>query len=188
MIYRTLQNDIVTLRPIHHEDRERLREAAKFDHVWTNTTLMNHYDEKLFNAWFALAFNNSQGPSQKCFVFEKDGKLIGSSRYYGISEKEISIGYTWISPSYWGTKVNPSIKYLMLNNVFENGYERVFFHTDILNLHSQAAIQKLGATFVKKTVADKIRPDGTLRDTMEYVIDQSKWPEIKEGLLKRINA
>lgn len=187
-IYRVLENEHILLRPIAPDDRENLRRNAKFNEIWKNTTLMNVYTDSLFDMWFNLAFNNSQGTTQKCFVLEKLGELIGSSRYYGIdsNRKEISIGYTWITPRYWGSSINPSIKYLMLKNAFEQGFEKVFFHTDVLNEHSQSAIKKLGAKFTRKEIGNKIRPDGTMRDTVEFVVDKKDWKEVSEKLLFRI--
>ena len=47
---------------------------------------------------------------------------------------------------FWGTAVNPEAKLLMLSHLFDDcGFGRVKIQTDAVDLHSQAAIAKLGA-------------------------------------------
>jgi N-acetyltransferase len=63
---------------------------------------------------------------------------------------------------------------------------RVQFSTDANNLRSQHAILKLGAKFEGKLRSDKMRKDGTMRDSMIYSIIASEWPETKKRLRARI--
>jgi len=68
------------------------------------------------------------------------------------------------------------------------GAARVQFTTDANNFRSQRAITKLGARFEGKLRSDKMRPDGSMRDSMVYSIIASEWPAVREGLLARING
>jgi len=54
---------------------------------------------------------------------------------------------------YWGGNVNKELKAMMLNYAFEF-YESVWFHISPINIRSQKAILKIGASYVKeKTVS-----------------------------------
>ena len=53
-------------------------------------------------------------------------------------------------------------------------------------LRSQHAILKLGAKFEGELRKDKMRKDGTMRNSMIYSIIANEWPEIKKRLHARI--
>ena len=55
-----------------------------------------------------------------CFVvFNKNlNKIIGSTRFYLSTKDSIKIGYTFLSPEYWGTGANKEIKKAMLDYAF----------------------------------------------------------------------
>lgn len=99
----------------------------------------------------------------------------------------LEIGSTWISKPFQGTFVNPAAKFLMLEYAFEHlGCERVQLKCDARNVHSQRAIEKLGA--IKEGVLRKhiILPDGFVRDTVMYSIIQGEWPLVRANLKKRL--
>lgn len=60
--------------------------------------------------------------------------------------------------------------------------ERVQLKTDILNIRSQRAIEKLGATKEGVLRRHIRRANGTLRDTVMYSIIRSEWPDIERRL------
>jgi aminoglycoside 6'-N-acetyltransferase len=64
--------------------------------------------------------------------------------------------------------------------------ERVQLKTDLRNVHSQRAIEKLGA--VREGVLRKhmIRPDGFIRDTFVYSVTDAERPDVKARLAKRL--
>ena len=77
------------------------------------------------------------------------GEFVGTTSFYDIdpSQRSISIGHTWIAQRYWRTGINTESKLIMLTRAFDElGAERVVWHTDIRNLRSQAAIERLGAS------------------------------------------
>lgn len=189
-LHQKLSLNLVSLLPIQPEHKEALRKAAQFDEVWTHTSIMNKYSSELFDTWFALAFNQTKSGQHMTYLVEYQGQLVGSTRYYAIrpEQKEIAIGFTWYTPAVWGTVVNPSCKLLLFENAFSHGYEKVFFHTDIKNVHSQAAIKKLGAVYTQTIKEDKLRLDGSLRDTVEFVLSQDNWSQAKQKLLTRIGS
>ena len=94
--------------------------------------------------------------------------------------KGVEIGWTWYSPSVWGTKVNPEAKLLLLEHAFEDWEAiRVQLKTDHNNKHSQNAILKLGAKFEGQLRNHIIRRDGTIRHSMMYSITKEEWPAVK---------
>jgi RimJ/RimL family protein N-acetyltransferase len=122
-------------------------------------------------------------------VIKAGGRVVGSTRYMDVQPDSlgVEIGWTWHAPDTWRTVVNPEAKYLLLEHAFENWKAvRVALKTDILNIRSQAAIKKLGASFEGVLRRHRIRRDGTLRDSVMFSIIQEEWPEVKAALAKRI--
>ncbi|MCA9293905.1 MAG: GNAT family N-acetyltransferase [Phycisphaerales bacterium] len=127
-------------------------------------------------------------------VLLETGKAIGSTSYLDIhaAHRGLEIGSTWINSKYQRTKVNPEMKYLMLRHAFETDLFptgpaiRVQLKTDMRNMQSQRAIEKLGA--VREGVLRKaaIMHDGWLRDSVVYSITQDEWPAVKAKLETRI--
>ena len=79
--------------------------------------------------------------------------------------------------------MNTECKYLLLRHAFETwGCIRVQLKTDLNNVSSQRAIERIGA--VKEGVLRNhmIRPDGTVRHTVMYSIIDSEWPAVKARL------
>jgi RimJ/RimL family protein N-acetyltransferase len=95
--------------------------------------------------------------------------------------------WTWYAPDVWATTINPECKFLLLQHAFETwGALRVQLKTDIKNTRSQAAIRKLGAQYEGTLRNHRLRPDGTVRDTVMFSIIDREWPDVKAGLLRRL--
>ncbi|MFF2093040.1 GNAT family N-acetyltransferase [Paenibacillus sp. NPDC058174] len=112
-------------------------------------------------------------------------KIVGSTRLFDLSAEHrgLEIGSTWLNPSVWRTRVNTECKYLLLRQAFEHLHMlRVQIKTDLRNLQSQAAIERLGA--VKEGILrnHRILHDGYVRDTVMYSITDEEWPGVKARL------
>jgi RimJ/RimL family protein N-acetyltransferase len=93
------------------------------------------------------------------------------------------------APAYWSTGVNTEAKLLLMTRTFETlGAARVEWQTDNLNLRSQAAIERLGATREGVLRSHKPRRDGTRRDSVFYGLPAQAWPAAKQRLLDRLAA
>ena len=117
------------------------------------------------------------------------GQAVGVTTYMNIrpEDRGLEIGSTWISPQYWGTRVNPESKYLLLQHAFEIlGAIRVELRTDSRNIRSQRAIEKLGAVREGVLRRHMIMPAGYVRDTVVYAITDQDWPQIKALLKERL--
>jgi RimJ/RimL family protein N-acetyltransferase len=97
-----------------------------------------------------------------------DGRVIGSSRFYGYNEQksEIEIGWTFLARSHWGGIYNREMKQLMLRHAFRF-VNRVIFLVGTQNLRSQRAMEKIGGVRVGS------RLDGSGRNSIVYEITAS---------------
>ncbi|MBL9148183.1 MAG: GNAT family N-acetyltransferase [Phycisphaerae bacterium] len=127
------------------------------------------------------------------------GRAIGRSTFMDIkpAHRGIEIGRTWIARAYHGTRVNPEAKYLMLRHAFETLAPtaiRVQITTSSSNLHSQAAIAKLGAVregaFRNARILPPAygRPEPVIRDWIVFSVLDSEWPTVKANLEARLRA
>jgi N-acetyltransferase len=128
-----------------------------------------------------------------CFtvVHRESGKSIGCTRYLNIdvADRGVEIGGTFYGLAYQRTGVNTECKYLLLRHAFEVWQcIRVQLKTDLINVRSQLAIERLGA--VKEGVLRNhmVLPTGRIRHSVVYSIIDSEWPDVKarvEALMAR---
>jgi RimJ/RimL family protein N-acetyltransferase len=117
------------------------------------------------------------------------GEFVGTTSFYEISPqwRSIAIGHTWVARRHWRTQVNTESKLIMLTRAFEGlGAERVVWHTDILNLRSQQAIERLGAQREGVLRHHRLRLDGSWRDTVQFSMLAGEWPAVRARLTARI--
>jgi RimJ/RimL family protein N-acetyltransferase len=127
-----------------------------------------------------LAADSGLGPA---------GTLVGTSSLLeaDLANEGIHLGNTLYGSRWWGTKVNPEAKLLLLAHCFEDcGYGRVKIQTDTLNSRSQAAIAKLGAQREGVLRRHIKREDGTFRDSVVFSILIDEWPAVKAALTRRV--
>lgn len=130
-------------------------------------------------------------PASLLFVIlvKPELEAVGMTGYLDIrpAHRGLEIGRTWIAKSHQGTRVNPESKYLLLRHAFEElGAARVQFKTDVHNLHSQRAIEKLGARREGVLRRYQARSNGFIRDTMIFSLVAEEWPQAKARLEERI--
>jgi RimJ/RimL family protein N-acetyltransferase len=117
------------------------------------------------------------------------GTVVGSTSLGDVDlvRQHVHLGWTMYGSRWWGTRVNPEAKFLLLAHAFETcGFGRVKIQTDVINARSRAAILKLGATFEGITRRDVRRVDGSWRDTAVHSILVEEWPQVRAGLLARL--
>ena len=188
----TLAGPNVRLEPMRPEHAAALLEAGRAPEIW-EWMPARPVTPAAMQAWLEKAMQAEAQGREYPFVVVRvaDGRLIGSTRYLGVEEEDrtVEIGWTWYSPDAWGGFVNPEAKYLLMRHAFEEWHAiRVALKTDVKNLHSQAAIRKLGARFEGTLRNQRIRPDGSYRDTVIFSIIESEWPSVKTRLEARIRS
>lgn len=186
----TISNDFVTLEPIalkHCTDLVQAIDADVFKYMPMRSSVISTNEVRRY-----IEFQMSRTNTVSFTVIDNaTNKAIGSTSYLNIwaDHYGLEIGSTWITKSARGSKINPSMKLLMLTHAFEDlGAIRVALSTDNRNEHSKAAISKLGATFEGILLNHIIMPDGHYRDSALYSIIPSQWADVKQGLIARIST
>jgi N-acetyltransferase len=104
-------------------------------------------------------------------INKESNKAVGLTTYMDISEenKHLEIGYTWYGAKYHRTSINTETKLLLLTHAFEElECIRVQLKTDLRNIKSQKAIERIGG--IKEGIIRKflIMHDGHQRDHVLY--------------------
>lgn len=141
----TLIGPNIKLRPLVEMDFNALKSAASDPLIWAQHPDPSRGTSLGFAAFFDVALKS------KCCLVAVDRALqsvIGWSRYSNYEPgKRITIGYTFLVRSHWGSATNPEIKRLMLHHAFTDVPE-VLFTVAQHNLRSRRAVEKLGAELV----------------------------------------
>ncbi|HTV20507.1 MAG TPA: GNAT family protein [Polyangiaceae bacterium] len=187
----TLENDTVRLEPLDPEQhRDALAAAIRDGELWTiRETLVPHPDH--VDAFFARAADGqARGVSLAFATRDKSsGHILGSTRFMNAAPDfgRVEIGYTFLARSAWRTPANTNAKYLMLRHAFEAwNVNRVELLTDVLNLRSRAAIERIGARQEGVLRCHMQMPDGRLRDSVVFSIVRAEWPEVRARLETRL--
>ena len=116
------------------------------------------------------------------------GTVVGTSSLgdVDLENERIHLGWTMYGSRWWGTQVNPECKLLLLGHAFDCGFGRVKIQTDAVNLRSQAAIAKLGATREGVLRRHTRRADGSFRDSVVFSVLRDEWPAVRAGLRERL--
>ncbi|MEE8371933.1 MAG: GNAT family protein [Sphingomonadales bacterium] len=186
-----LVGSAVTLEPMDESHREGLRAVADDNDIWTH--MPASAAGSAFDDWWETTMARQTSGQDIIYVVRQNdgGEIVGSSRYLTIfpAHGRLEIGYTFYAKKVWGTAVNPGAKLLLLGHAFETmGVHRVEFKCDERNKRSAAAIAKLGAKFEGVFREHFLLPSGRYRDSAYYSILISEWPDVKAGLLKRLEA
>lgn len=139
----TLQGARVIARPIAAADWPTLSAAASDPAIWEQHPDSDRYKTEIFRRYFDGAMESG---AALVFVDRKSGDVIGSSRYHGLDpeQREIEIGWTFLTRDYWGGSYNAEIKQLMLEHAFRF-VDTVVFWVGETNTRSRRAMEKLGA-------------------------------------------
>ena len=124
-------------------------------------------------------------------IDEASGHVLGSTSYHDIlpAVRRLEIGYTWYAQSHWRTALNSTCKLMLLRHAFETlQAQTVGWRTDIENIRSQAAIERLGARKDGTIRGNALRRDGSIRDTVMYSMSRAEWPQAKQALLARLQT
>ena len=143
------------LRQLEHTDFEPLLSVASNPKVWEQHPEQDRWKRDKFQRFFDGALENSL-PSYT-IIDREQSLIIGSSRYYDYHPERsaLSIGYTYIDPSYWGTNANQEIKTIMLATAFKF-VDKVCFDIGPNNFRSRRAVEKIGASFSHAVDENKV--------------------------------
>ncbi|GAA4602574.1 GNAT family protein [Actinoallomurus liliacearum] len=185
-----LSGEHVRLEPLRLEHAEGLYEAGKDPEVWrwlnvrqpadlVETRRMVEDDLRAIDA----------GRLPWVQIDAATGEVAGTTSYYEIepAHRGLCIGHTWIGTRWQRTALNTEAKLLLLERAFDGlGAIRVGWHTHHRNERSQRAIERLGAHREGVLRSHRIRPDGSVRDTVCYSMLAAEWPAARDRLRARL--
>lgn len=182
-----LPGPVVSLVPLAVEHADQLAALGDLDaYAWhtspppmtTAAAFASIYDLQLNPTVLALAVTSTD-----------TGELRGMTSFYEHvrSVPRVEIGHTYYGRRFWGGETNPHTKLLMLAHAFDVwSCERVALRCDADNARSAAAIQRLGAKPEGVLRGHRRRHDGTVADTAYFSVLRAEWPDVRRGLLARV--
>jgi RimJ/RimL family protein N-acetyltransferase len=183
----TLQGRHVRLEPLNQSHIPGLTEIGAGQDFWDFMLYGRMETQDDMRNWVLdIMSRAAKGTDLPFVVIHLDsGKVAGATRYLNIMPKDrgLEIGGTWYGTDYQRTPVNTECKYLLLMHAFEKlGCIRVQLKTDLRNLRSQKAIERIGAKREGILRNHMILPSGRYRDSVFFSIVDSEWPEVKKRL------
>ena len=161
------------LRPLRDDDFDALHAAASDPLIWDQHPDPLRWQRERFTRDFFEGAVQSEGAFVA--IDRSDDSVVGSSRYYdwNAAQREVAIGYTFLTRSHWGGRYNAEMKRLMLDHAFRWA-ERIWLHVGEGNLRSRKAVEKLGA----KLIDDRPVPvNGIDLPYCYYRIDRTAWEQ-----------
>ena len=153
----TLKGNLITLRPLLPDDFPALFAVASDRLVWEQHPCNDRYQEEVFKEFFRDAIASG---GALVVIDNKDGQVIGSSRFnaYDEANSEIEIGWTFLARSHWGGVYNREMKQLMLRHAFRF-VDSVIFIIGATNFRSQRAMEKIGGVRISSRLDADGRPN-----------------------------
>ena len=194
---RRFEGSRVVLEPLEPRHEQGLFGAAKDPRIWryipfdAGGTYDPSETRDAFRSWLEAALAASEKREEVAFAIldAESGEPIGSTRYLALrpAHRGLEIGWTWLTPSLWGTGANVEAKLLMLEHAFGSlGCVRVEFKTDARNKRSRAALAALPARFEGVFLKHMIVRGDQYRDSAYYSIVDDEWPEVTANLRRRL--
>jgi aspartate/methionine/tyrosine aminotransferase/RimJ/RimL family protein N-acetyltransferase len=177
----------IRLEPLSENHVPGLTLAGRDPEIWRYLPygLLNS-EEKMLDHVRALLEKAILGTDLPFVVIHiESGQSVGCTRYLEISteHKSVEIGGTWFEAAFQRTVVNTETKFLLLRYAFEDlGCIRVQFKTDLRNLRSQKALERIGAKREGVLRNHMLRADGQFRDSVYYSIIANEWTHVKTHL------
>ena len=97
-----LENKNFILKLLNNNDFDLLYNIGKNKKIWEQHPENDRWKKEKFNIFFNKGIENKFGFYG---IYNKSNStLIGSTRYYSYSKKKksIKIGFTFLTPEYWG--------------------------------------------------------------------------------------
>ena len=191
----TLEGKIVRLEPLTLDHAAGMLAAGSAESIWQFLAVPAPADLDQARKWIQgrLADQEAERRIPYAVICLADGKFAGSTGYAAINRpyRTMEIG-SWYGVNYQRTGVNTECKYLLLKHAFEDlGTLRVGLNVDTKNMRSRQAVERIGAVQEGVVRKQRIRRDGTRRDTVIYGFIDDDWPQAKlklEGLMNRWDA
>ena len=162
-----------TLRTLTKADKQALQACASDPAIWQFMPTKRHLPE-VFEPFFEQAVKDKA----YAIIDKRTGNIIGTTRFCHDNAKDdtIGIGFTFITPEFWGKGVNDEIKHTLLNHAFKYR-NAVCFQIHEGNDRSKKAVEKLGAVYQKDVENDfgkmwvyTITNPSTINHTTHFIV------------------
>ena len=181
-----LTGQVVELQPLETIHFPALIALAADARIWAHYVYDASVPGKMESLLTQALAEREKGTQFPFVIINKTSRqIIGSTRLMEIqpAHRKLEIGTTWMHPEVWGSAVNLDAKLLLLTFCFETLKTlRVQFRTDVLNLRSRKAIEKIGGVFEGIIRNDLLRENNTNRDSALYSMVVSEWLDQKQTL------
>jgi RimJ/RimL family protein N-acetyltransferase len=186
-----LQGYSVRLVPVDHSHLDQLARWSGEEDIWRYMTFANLASREELQTWIGSAMNtNERGTELNFAIVDEASQLaVGTTSFYRVvpEHKRLELGKTWLGAPYRRTRINTAAKYLMLNHAFETILaNRVELNTDLRNVRSQRAMERIGGVREGVLRCHTIMRDGFVRDTVNYSFTMRDWPATKICLQKML--
>jgi len=173
----------VRLAPMQPSHAAGLYEAGRASEIWAYMPMQIRTPDDMRRLIEEALRAQGAGQELPFVIIDRETeRIVGSTRLMDISvaHRGVEIGWTWLSPAAQRTRINTECKYLLLRHCFETlNVLRVTLKTDLRNVRSQQAIERLGAVREGVLRRHRILSDGYVRDSVYYSIIAEEWPAIK---------
>ncbi|AVL50790.1 isoleucine--tRNA ligase [Moraxella catarrhalis] len=162
-----------TLRTLTKADKQALQACASDPAIWQFMPTKRHLPE-VFEPFFEQAVKDKA----YAIIDKRTGNIIGTTRFCHDNAKDdtIGIGFTFITPEFWGKGVNDEIKHTLLNHAFKYR-NAVCFQIHEGNDRSKKAVENLGAVYQKDVKNDfgkmwvyTITNPSTINHTAHFIV------------------
>jgi N-acetyltransferase len=186
----TLEGHGVRLEPLQLAHEEALRMAATDGRLW-QLRYTSVPEPENTRSYIEIALADAALGTRRPFAVRelRNDRIVGSTSYHDIvpAIRRVEIGATWYAQTWQRTHVNTACKTLLMEHAFETlRCNVVGWRTDILNLTSQTAIERLGAKKDGVIRGHYLRRDGTIRDTVMYSVTAEEWRRNVKAHLQRL--
>ncbi|MFN6982448.1 MAG: GNAT family N-acetyltransferase [Brevundimonas sp.] len=186
-----LEDRFVRLEPFEDRLKDEVRAALDCDpEAWA--AMVGSAQGEHFDGWWESARAAMRAGTRIAYAVRRrsEGAVVGTTSLYEINPayRRCEVGSTFYRPEARGGAINPACKRLLLGHAFDAGAVRVEIITDAVNARSRAAILKLGARAEGVLRKHKITWTGRARDTAMFAVIDEDWPEVRDGLDRRLAA
>ncbi|MGI0131850.1 MAG: GNAT family N-acetyltransferase [Thermoplasmata archaeon] len=181
-----LTGRFVELLPLSVEHVPGLARAANDPGIWTYWRSAPLLGEERIRAYVTdLLARQVEGTVLAFTLLARgEGAPAGVTRFFDIQRPNgsVEIG-TWLERRWWKTPFNTESKRLMLAHAFETeGCHRVQLQTDVRNLPSLRAVERLGAVREGTLRECAVNFDGHRRSSAIFSILAPEWPAVRTRL------
>jgi len=187
----SMEGRYLRLVPLTRDHVALLAAAGQDPEIWHWMPYGNCGEEESMSRLVELLLGRQSVGTDLAFtiLMRPEDRPVGMTRYLGIDRpnQNVEVGGTWLRSDLWRSPLNSESKLLMLGHAFESeGCERVQLKTDVRNVRSQRAIERLGARREGVLRRHMIRSDGSFRDSVIYSILRTEWPDVRQRLLETL--